>query len=261
LSYKDSIRHFFPKFPYENITVHDLLTHYSGLPEYFYFTDSLWKDKHKQITNQDVIDMMIEHEPKKYYSPDYRYNYSNTNYSILASIIEKVSGKTYKDFMESEIFAKLNMNNTMVYDTVWSVIEDFDVMGHKNRWRRIRDFYLNGVVGDKGVYSCVEDLFKWDRAMYNGELVKKEELEKAFTPAHDDLYSHDNYGFGWRIDASDKKDKFVYHAGWWRGFRTFLVRRLKTEQTFIVLTNVDGYNPVSIQTLKNLMKREKIALK
>lgn len=256
LSYRDSVRHFFPEFPYENITVYELLTHFSGLPEYFYFTDSLWQDKHKEMTNRDVLDMMIEHEPKKYYRPDYRYNYSNTNYSLLASIIEKVSGKTYKDFMETEIFDELGMNNTIVYDTAWSVIEDFDVMGHKNRWRRIRDFYLNGVVGDKGIYSSVEDLFKWDKAMCEGTLVNKEELEKAFTASHDDLYAHDNYGFGWRIDASDEDDKYAFHAGWWRGFRTFLVRRLKTRQTFIVLTNVDGHNPVSTQTLKSLMERK-----
>jgi CubicO group peptidase (beta-lactamase class C family) len=119
ISYEDSLRKFFPDFPYENITIRNLLTHRSGLPNYMYLADDHWRDSRNiTITNKDVIDLFIEYEPLQYYKPNRRYNYNNSNYCLLASIIEKVSGQSFEKFMKTEVFEKLNMINTFVYRKV-----------------------------------------------------------------------------------------------------------------------------------------------
>ncbi|MEN8192023.1 MAG: serine hydrolase domain-containing protein [Bacteroidota bacterium] len=238
LSYSDSLRKFFPNFPYNNITVHQLLIHRSGLPNYMYFADEFWRDsRNLTIDNSDVISLMVEHNPLPYYLPGRRYNYNNTNYAILASIIEKVSNKSYSQFMEDEIFASLHMDNSYVYDKNIDSVNNSTVKGYVSWRRTAENTYLNGVVGDKGIYSTVEDLNKFSRALFNGTLVKHEELETGYQLGHEELYDHDNYGYGWRINMLSDSSKIVYHTGWWKGFRSYFIRSLKEEKTIIVLSN------------------------
>lgn len=253
LSYSDSIRHFFPNFSYENITIHQLLTHRSGLPEYFYFADKYWKDENNiTINNNDVIDLLIEYEPMRYYLPGQRYDYCNTNYAILAAIIEKVSGEPYSQFMKEEIFLPLGMSDTEVYDKEENPGNGHEVVGYMGR--RIADnTYLNGVVGDKGIYSTVIDMFKFDRALYAGTLVSKKELDSvAYQLGNPELYDNDNYGYGWRVNKRKDGTKLVHHAGWWKGFRSYFIRELKTEKVIIVLTNQSRNGSFGLQDLSGL---------
>lgn len=238
LSYSDSVRKFFPDFPYKNITIHQLLIHRSGLPNYMYFADEYWRDaRNRTIDNSDVIDLMIKNKPKPYYLPGRRYNYNNTNYALLASIIEKVSHKTYPEFMKEEIFKPLEMNNTYVYDKNVDSVNFSEVKGYTSWRRRAENTYLNGVVGDKGIYSTVEDLNKFSSALFDGTLVKLDELKNAYQLGHKELYDNDNYGYGWRINMLPDSSKIVYHTGWWKGFRSYFIRSLKDYKTIVVLTN------------------------
>ena len=257
ISYDDSLRKFFPEFPYENITVENLLTHRSGLPNYMYVADEYWKDKRNiTITNDDVIDLFIEYEPQQYYKPDKRYNYNNSNYCLLASIIEAVSQQSFEDFMKTEIFDKLGMYNTFVYRKGDKTIEDHEVKGYRTRRRRAYDSYLNGVVGDKGIYSTVEDLYKFDQELYKGKLVPIEKINAAYEPAHPDLWDNDNYGFGWRINTKADSTKIVHHTGWWKGFRSYFIRDLDKKKTIIVLSNVSKYGVFGTQELESLFNIE-----
>lgn len=253
LFYEDSIRKFFPDFPYENITIYQLLIHRSGLPEYFYFADKLWKDSsNATITNKDVINLMIEQQPKRYYLPGQRYNYCNTNYAILAAIIETVTGKTYSQFMSDEIFEPLGMKNTSVYNKADDPDNGQEVVGYMGK-RKADNSYLNGVVGDKGIYTTVEDLYLFDQALYNGVLVKKEEMDSAaYQPGNHELYDNDNYGYGWRINKREDGSKIVHHAGWWKGFRSYFIRDLKERKTIIILSNQSRYGQISSQELMEL---------
>ena len=253
ISLQDSIRKFFPRFPYENITVRQLLIHRSGLPNYMYFSDKYWRDgRNITISNEDIIDLMIEYEPRKYYPPGKRYNYCNTNYAMLAAIIEKVSGKSYSDFMKEEVFIPLGMNNSSVYDKDLEPENYHEVKGYISRRREADNSYLNGVVGDKGIYSTVEDLYKFNRELYEGKLVSKKLLDSSFFPAHRDLYDNDNYGYGWRINMRPDSSMIVYHNGWWKGFRTYFYRDLKSEKTIIVLTNRSNINKIHTGELLKL---------
>ncbi len=240
ISLQDSVQKFFPKFPYHGVTIRLLLIHKSGIPEYNYFADKYWEDKHIPITNTDVVNLMIEKEITRYYLPDKKYNYINTNYAVLAAIVEKVSGKSFEDFMKEEIFEPLEMFNTEIYRKGNGKKIENAAIGYHKRRLKAEDHYQNGVVGDKGVYTTVEDLLKFDQALYKGSIVEKELLEEAFTPAHKRLYINDNYGYGWRINAADSTNKIVYHTGWWKGFRSYFIRELGKKKTIIVLSNISN---------------------
>jgi len=238
MAYSDSIRKYFPEFPYENITIQQLLIHRSGLPNYMYFADEYWRDKRNiTISNSDVIDLMIEYEPQRYYLPGKRYNYNNTNYCLLAAIIEKVSGLSYEQFMKERIFIPLGMNNTSVYNKETDPENGHKVKGYKSWHREADNSYLNGVVGDKGIYSTVLDLYRFDQALDKGKLVSKEEMKKAYQLRHEELYDHDNYGYGWRINMRTDSSRIIYHTGWWKGFRAYYIKSLIDKKTIIVLTN------------------------
>jgi CubicO group peptidase (beta-lactamase class C family) len=254
LDLEDDVQKYFPGFPYENITIRMLLSHRSGLPEYMYFADKLWPSRTKPISNKDVLNLMIKFKPYKYYDPGKRYNYSNTNYCLLVLIIEKVSGMSFEKFMKSQIFEPLGMNDSYVlrYEDIKEHGIENVVVGYNKRGRRAENSYLNGVVGDKGIFSTVEDLFKWDTAIYQDRLVSEKTMEEAFKPAHKDLRPNDNYGFGWRINENDG-DKIVFHSGWWKGFRTYYIRKLSQQKTIIVLTNTARYNFISIRKLIGLI--------
>jgi len=234
----DTIGKFINDFPYKNITIHLLLAHRSGLPEYMYFADKYWKNKKIPITNKDVIDLMKKYKPLRYYKPDHRYNYSNTNYVILAYIIERVTGKTYKKFMKEFIFNPLQMTHSFVYQKETGKRNKAKVIGYIRQRRKAENTYLNGVVGDKGIYSSIEDLYKWSNAIDEGKFVSDSLMQKAFTPQHKDLRIYDNYGYGWRINASDSTNKIVYHTGWWKGFRSYFIKELGKKNTIIVLSNI-----------------------
>ncbi len=240
LTLEDSVQQYFPDFPYEGITIKLLLIHKSGLPEYFYFAEKLWDDKNTPITNTDVIDLMIEKFPNRYYLPDKKYNYINTNYCILAAIVEKISGDNFEEFMHEEVFEPLKMNNTFIYNP--NKVDEFEniAVGYEREKIKAQNTFLNGVVGDKGVYTTVEDLLKFDKALYNGDPVETEILNEVFQPAHEKLFINDNYGYGWRINAQDSTNKIVYHTGWWKGFRSYFIRELGNKRTIIILSNLSN---------------------
>ncbi|UCF64962.1 MAG: beta-lactamase family protein [bacterium] len=254
LNLEDDIRDYLPEFPYDGITIRLLLTHRSGLPDYMYFADRIWKSRRIILTNQDMIDLMTLYKPYRYYRPDRRYNYSNTNYALLAALIEKVSGISFADFMKLNIFEPLGMRNTFVYtgeDSQLDVIDNI-ATGFDHPRRKAENSYLNGIVGDKGIYSTVEDLFRWDQALQNGKLLSLFSLEEAFSPAHKDLRDYDNYGFGWRINLNNG-DKIIFHSGWWKGFKTYFIRKVNQEKTIIILTNTANHHFLSIRRLCELL--------
>lgn len=238
LDIEDDITKYLPDFPYENIKIRNLLTHRGGLTNYMYFTDKHWPDWDVPISNDDVLALFNKHRPDVYYSPDRRYNYSNTGYIILASIIERVSGKSFESYMKEAVFLPLGMKNSYIYKATIHNRLNEEVVGHMANGRRAENTYLNGTVGDKGLHSTVHDMFLFDENLRKGTLVHKDILEKAYKAQHRDLHKDDNYGFGWRInDQWNGSDKLVYHRGWWKGFRTYFLRDIKEERTIILLNN------------------------
>ncbi|MET0634940.1 MAG: serine hydrolase domain-containing protein [Chitinophagaceae bacterium] len=235
LSLDDSVQKFFPALPYPGVTVKTLLNHRSGIPNYVYFMDDkkLWDPK-KTVTNPDVLAFIYQHKPPRSFKPDTRFSYSNTNYVLLAEIIEKVTGKTFPDFLKENLFVPLKMNHTFVYthhDST-NVTPSFD--GRGGYWK---DDFLEGTVGDKNVYSTPRDMLKWDQALYTGKFIRQSLLDTAFTPYSNETRSIHNYGLGWRLLMIPNGKKVVYHFGKWHGFTPAFARLIDEKATIIILGN------------------------
>ena len=255
INLKDTIQEFFPEFPYQGITIHQLLSHRSGMSQYTHFCDapdSIWPDKSITINNQDVINIITRIVPLINYKPNYRYYYCNTNYLILASIVEQVSGISFKQYVKKYIFEPSGMFNSAIYDR--TNLEDLvlPVQGYENKtpWE---DVYLNGVVGDKGDYSTTEDLLKFDRALEKNILISDSLKKLAFTKMNLERKGSKNYGYGFRLKEHEKYGKIVYHTGWWKGFRSYFVKVLDKNQTIIVLNNVKRGRFLNIDKLIELI--------
>lgn len=249
LNLDQNVKEFFPNFPYDGITVRLLLTHRSGMMNYVYFTDDIWKEKMKPMSNTDVMRLIAEHKPNPYAKPDKVFHYNNSNYMVLAAIIEKVSGKSYAEFMDERIFKPIGLKNTHVYSTTAYPKIPADVIGHDRVWRRsVVQNFLDGPTGDKGIYSTVHDLFLFDQALRKGKLISKQSQDSAYTPHNPIKSGHFSYGYGWRLFQGDNQ-QVVYHTGWWHGFRHIYVRDLKNDLTVIFLGNLTNGSLLALDDL------------
>lgn len=244
LTLEDTIQKFYPDFPYHGITIRELLSHRSGLPNYAYaFDDSMkvnfYKKEKPYPTNAVIMHWFatVKPTPQKYNVPGRGFSYSNTNYMVLASIIEKVTGQTYETFIRKNIFEPLGMRQTFVATTKNDSLNHHKTAGYQ--WnRRIPKDYYDDVVGDKGIYSTTGDLFRWYRALNADCLLKKKTLAEAFVPRSFERKGAKNYGYGFRMMLNDaNQPEFIYHSGWWKGYNTMFWFSPKDEYVIIMLGN------------------------
>ena len=245
IDYDVDIREYIPEFPYEGITTRLLLNHRSGLPRYESLADAQWPNRKKPFLNENMIEYYVKYQPAPYFKPNNGFNYSNVNYALLASIIERVSGMPFADFMRARIFAPLGMNDSYIYemrpDTLVSAYLEGIVQGYymdRRRPMQAPNEYLNGVKGDKIMISNTEDMFKFWTAVDYGLLVPDSIQDEAFKPGSPKSKKRkDNYGFGWRIPS--KYPGCYYHYGWWKAYRSFFIRDDINDKTIIILTNTN----------------------
>lgn len=245
LDYDDDITQYLPEFPYHGITIRNLLNHRSGLSRYETLADEHWEDRGIPVHNDDIVHLFAEYQPDPYNQPDVTFHYTNVNYALLGGIVEKVSGQPFEDFMREQLFEPLGMTHSYIYtlrgvDRLKTYVET-DVQGHemlRRGPRRAQDDYLNGVIGDKGMFSTVDDLFKFHLALEYNLLLPDSIQQEAFVPGSPHWKSDRNYGFGWRL--SRKHPGVVFHFGWWKGYRSYFIRDLEKRRTLIMLTNTSG---------------------
>lgn len=236
LNYDDPVQKYFPTFPYQAITIRHLLNQVSGLPEYFEPAD---RDMNllDTLTNAMVLDWLATEKPLLRFEPGTRWEYCNTNYILLGSLVEQVSGMPASRFFHEAVAKPLKLLNTYVYTLKMKQNPASRVVGfrYEGGKRVVNDMnHLDGVLGDGNVFSSAEDLYKWDQALYTEKLVKRASRDEAFTPGKLNSGEHHQYGFGWRID---EPGKIVSHTGSWVGFRSLIVRYIDKNQTVIVLTS------------------------
>ncbi len=236
LALTDTVNQILPEFSFPGITVEMLLSHFSGLPNYMYFTDEHWGYTEGSITNQDVLRLFKEHGVKSA-RPNSHFYYNNTNYLVLASIIEHISKMPYETYMRDSIFLPTGMENTRIFNNQNRTELINATYGHLGDLRPLYYDYLDGVVGDKGMYSNVYDLLKFDQALYDCKLVPKRLLDIAFTP-HEKAETHGgSYGLGWRLRSNENFKQIVYHSGWWKGYKSLFIRVPEAHGTIIILSN------------------------
>ena len=242
LDYDDDVRKYIPQLPYEGVTIRHLLNHRSGLPRYDAMADQHWPDRKKPFSNEAMIKMLAEKKPEPYGTPDGSYFYNNINYALLATVVERASGMHFEDFMRERIFEPLGMSHSYIYsmrnDTLVSLYMPVDAHGHdlfKNGPLKTQNDYLNGVMGDKIMFSTVEDLWKFNQALDKHVLLPDSLQAEAFKPGSPEWKNDENYGFGWRM--SKEHPGMYFHFGWWKGYRSAIIRDTNKNRFLAVLTN------------------------
>lgn len=272
LTYDDTISKYISELKhYNNITIKNLLTHTGGLPDYMNLLDEHW-DKTNFATNRDVIKLYQELEPKAEFKPGERYRYSNTGYLLLATIIERVSGKSYGEYLNEKIFDPLNMKNTFVYqrryqpkkisNSALGYIYSDSLKSKILPDEKGKDFYyiyLDGIVGDGMVNSNLKDLLKWDRALYDTILVNNKDKKQIFKSYETQNGNETNYGFGWQIRKDSLAGKIVRHTGRWGGFIAIYEKHIDTDKTIIQLVNNDEkITTIPTKNVRNILYNQKI---
>jgi len=239
LSLDDKLKRWLPTLPRaaDAITIRQLLSHSGGLIDY---EDLMPATQQAQLHDIDVLHL-LEKENRTYFVPGHGYRYSNGGYALLALIVGKASGQDFATFLRQRIFLPLGMRNTYAHqDGVDEVPERAygysQVGGH---WQRTDQSTTSAVLGDGGIYSSLEDLARWDAALYDERLLKAASLRQAFSPATATPEADvPFYGFGWRINGET-----LWHSGESLGFRNVIVRYPQRHFTVIILTNRDGPEP------------------
>lgn len=253
LSLDDKVTRFFPEFPYAEATVRHLLNHTSGLPKYFWLAEHKW-EKDYAPNNAEMMDLLEKEKLNPFFRPGANFDYSNTGYFVLSAIVEKVSGQSFAEFVDQEIFRPLNMRQSFVYSFGQDSVREGQLSGYRlyrRRWHAAIPGTVNdAVVGDKNIYSTTEDLLKWVEGLNSGRLISEESLQEMYTKGTTKYNRKVPYGFGFRIKETEEQ-KVIYHNGRWNGFSTSLMQYPEEDLVVITLEH-SSYN--SMKYLNNRVK-------
>ena len=240
LTLDDRLRHWLPSLPRADdaITLRQLLTHTSGLVDY---EDVMADGSTEQLRDADVL-RLLESQDRTYFKPGSEYRYSNSGYALLALIVERACAMPYQDFLRERIFLPLGMHDTLAYVRGGPEVPHraFGYSEIEGQWIRTDQSTTSAVLGDGGIYSSIEDLAKWDAALYDDRLLSDASRAAAFTTQVQvvgEPYPA-GYGYGWRITGDS-----LWHSGETIGFRNVILRYPRQHLTVILLSNRDDPQP------------------
>jgi CubicO group peptidase (beta-lactamase class C family) len=240
LKLNDPISKYFPQAPisWREITIQEVVTHTSGIP------NNELKDYSKGICVPYELDELIatfKDRPLKF-KPGSEWSYTNTEYYLLAYIIQKVSGKNYAEFLSENIFKPLSMKNSGFASTLAVIPQMAEGYVRDGNTLRHRDYFDRSLeVGAGGIYSTPEDMLRWSEALDSDQLLSREWRKVMFTPS-----SPGNYGYGWFIKTEPRLEEF--HEGSDPGFSAFEIRYPAEKAFVIVLSNVED---APVRTIAN----------
>lgn len=251
LNLSDPVYKYIPEFKaYHTITIKNLLEHSSGLPDYMDFADSLIPSG-KIYNNNKILALFKKHKPALLFEPGTKFEYSNTGYLALGTIIERVSKMTYEAYLKKVIFDPIGMKNTLIHrrrfapkninNTTSGYYYHYDLQQKVTPDYFGPDFYvikLDGIVGDGMVNSTIFDLFKWSRYLTHHPEISS----VIFNDFKLSNNQSSNYGYGWFISQNKKFGKKVYHSGSWAGYITYVEKYLDSDWTVIMLQNMNLEN-------------------
>ena len=229
INYNQTIYQHFPELPecYKTVSIINLLHHSSGLPLF---------DDFPNMTENDVFNI-IKQQTSLRFAPGSKFEYCNANYTLLGMLVEKISGISLNKFLTTNVFIPCGMKNTYVDEP------------STNKTKRAVGYYLFGdecnyytyIGGAASVISTVEDLYKWDKMLYDPFIISKQSLDDIFTPdknkSYNEMYGKQHYGFGWFISGEDD-NKIIQHDGGFAGFRAYIERQVDKKNSIIFISNV-----------------------
>jgi len=240
LGYDDPISRYLPEWQYDGVTIRHMLNHTSGLPDYLALAETGW-DSSTLLTNEVTLSLLQDRAPDLDFPPGSAFEYSNTAYVALAIIVERVAGVPFDEFLRSNIFKPLKMDQT----TTFNLLTDEGALQHRVLGMdgdRLNDLTnLDAVLGDGGLYSTARDLFKWDQALYSSDLLPQASIQQAFVSGKLADGAPIGYGFGWFIEDNN----VVNHTGWWIGFDAFIRRDLANRSLLIVMDNASHHATIN----------------
>jgi CubicO group peptidase (beta-lactamase class C family) len=247
ISIHDSLRAFIPELPFYGVTIYQLATHTSGVPDYH---DYLAKSKIIFPSNEDIIKLLSS--SKLDFKPGDKWAYSNTGYILLASIIERTSGLSFNDFLQKYFFKPLGMTHTRVYNTLYSKNEILPnyAYGHERPKGRLRYFksekrgYLkywtyrtHTLIGQGRISTTTFDLVKWDNGLRNYKILSKESLKLAYDSVELNNGQKKDYGFGYFLYSDKKSGRIMIHTGFFYGYESLIYRSIDLNKILIILNN------------------------
>ena len=245
------LQRYMPEFPFSDITIRHLLNHRSGLPNYTHYLEEMQYDTSVALTNQALLEHLVAYRDRlPNVSPtNKRFAYCNTNYALLASLIERVSGKLYPDFMQDSFFRPLGMEHSFVFR--WA---DTSRVPISYDWRgRIYPYnFLDAVYGDKNIYSTPRDLLIWDAYLRRGAGLETSLQDQMYQPYSFERPGYRHYGLGWRLTYMPGLPRIIYHNGWWHGNNAVFFRLPDQGVVIIVLGNQFNRNIYKARMLANL---------
>jgi CubicO group peptidase (beta-lactamase class C family) len=230
----------YPKANGDKITIHHLLTHTSGIPNYT-SAPNFFKEKSRNPYTPEEFVKTFSSLPLEF-TPGEKFKYSNSGYFLLGYIIEKVSGKTYEQYLQESILTPLKMANTG-YDHFDMILKN-RASGYEKQGKKIvNSAYLDMSIpyAAGSLYSTVEDLYIWDQALYTTKLLSEKSMEYLFKPY---IKAGDgSYGYGWFLEEAPNGDKpklkIIEHGGGINGFNT-VISRIPADKNLVVLLNNTG---------------------
>lgn len=235
LDINNCVQKYLPEFPYAGVTIKQLLNHTSGLPNYLHIMPGIGRQD-TVLSHQSVVQFLINKKYHSEFKPGRKYKYCNTNYAILACIIERVSGMNYSDFLKKEIFTPCKMLNT---NTIYYIdVFDENTTISSEYKSRVVPFYAGDfILGDKSIYSNIHDLFRFSQCFLAGQILNDSTMNLMTCGVKTNKYGM-IYGCGIRIkDYQDSSKTVWFHNGWWHGYRTSFQMRPKDKVIVIVLSN------------------------
>lgn len=242
---------YFPEFPYPDVTIKSLLNHRSGIRKYGYFVDdkTIWK-KSKEITNQDILTILETQNITKEYKTDTHFSYCNTNYVLLALLIERITGMRYKLAMKKIIFEPLGMKNTFVFDDESG--KETATSSYKGNYRKYAFDFLDAVYGDKNIYSTPRDLLKFDLARTAPDFLSSSLLKQMYKGYSYESKGTKNYGLGIRMHEWTTGQKMYYHNGWWHGNTSSYITLINENAVIIALSNKFTHKTYKLKCISSL---------
>ena len=230
---------YFPGFPYPEVTVFTLLSQRSGLPKYEYFIEKIEPEpaelSKKYISNHDILNLLIRYKPELARATNTGFMYCNTNYALLALLVEHVTKASFPEAMQQIVFRPLKMKNTFI-------------LQEKDMESAAKSFYQRGprvypydrldlIYGDKNVYTTPRDLLNFSKAMFAENFLREDLKKMIFEPYSNERPGVNNYGLGFRMKVFNENEKLTYHNGWWHGTNSVFGHLLKSKVTIIAIGN------------------------
>ena len=256
LKLDDHLTKFFPKFPYPEVTVLNLLTQRSGLPKYEYFIERIKPAPpelaKKYLTNQDILNMLIAYKPELARPVNSGFMYCNTNFAMLALIIEKVSKIPFPQAMQEIVFKPLKMEHTYIFQQKDTVTASQSFFNGNNKLYPLDRLDL--IYGDKNVYTTPRDLLNFSKALFAKNFLRSDLMKMVFTPFSHENPGVNNYGIGFRMKIFDNGEKLTYHNGWWHGSNAVFAHLLKSNVTIVAIGNKYSSRVYSALSLSGLFE-------